>query len=139
MQAPVVINNDRTLLEPIIDGLPTDESSIMRRWMLTSAEVWVGMIHRQFACCWGVVPPTLLSDEAYLWMYHTPKIERFKFLFVRNSQLAVEDMLTQYNRLYGHVKADASDSKRWLGWLGARLLDEVNGFKRFEIRKRLDG
>lgn len=118
--------------------MPEDEQAIMSRWLLTSNEVWVGMVHGKIACVWGLVTPTLLS-EAYIWLYHTKVAERHKFLVARNSQLIIERILEEYPVIYGHVRSHAEESKRWLRWLGATLGPPENGFRRFEIRKRIDG
>lgn len=82
---------------------------------------WSGCIDDKLICVWGLVPPTLLSDSAYLWLYHTENVKNHEFLFIRYSQRAVEEMLTLYPTIRGHVLADASKSIRWLKWLGAKL------------------
>lgn len=139
MPTPVVVSSDQRLLEPALGRMTENEQVIMHRWMLTSSQIWVAMIHDEIACCWGFVPPTLLSEEAYLWMYHTPIVEQHKFLFVRNSQLIRDKVLLEYPLIYGHVKASAVSSRRWLKWLGATFGEQVNGMLRFEIRKRANG
>ena len=32
-------------------------------------EAYAGFVDDDFICCWGLVPPTFLSNEAYLWMW----------------------------------------------------------------------
>lgn len=139
MPTPVRISNDRHLLDPLLSSMDEDESAIMSRWLLTSSEIWVAMVRDELACCWGLVTPTLLSFETYLWMYHTKLVEEHKFMFVRNSQLVIEQILEEYPVIYGHVKSHAEESKRWLRWLGAKIEEPIDGFRRFEIRKRSDG
>lgn len=119
--------------------MPEDEQAIMHRWLLTSQEIWVGMVYGKMACCWGLVTPSLLSFETYLWMYHTEVLEDHKFLVARNSQLIIEQILEEYPVIYGHVRADAENSKRWLRWLGAKIEEPIEGMRRFEIRKRVHG
>jgi len=131
----VVVSRERADVEPLLEALPPRDEFIMRNWLLTSSDVWVGIIHKEIVGCWGVVPATLLSFTGYLWLYHTPAVEKNRFLFVRYSQLAIEQMLEKYDSLIGHVRCDAADSRRWLKWLGAEVV--AGGLMdQFEIRKR---
>lgn len=116
--------------------MPEDEQEIMHRWLLTSSEIWVGIVHDKLACCWGLVTPSLLSFETYLWMYHTKVVSEHRFLVARRSQIIIENILKEYPVIYGHVRSNAEESKRWLRWLGATFEEPINGYRRFEIRKR---
>ena len=131
----VVVSRERADVEPLLEALPPRGEFIMRNWLLTSSDVWVGIIHGEIVGCWGVVPMSVLSFTGYLWLYHTPAAEKNKFLFVRHSQMAIEEMFKQYDLLIGHVKHGAMDSKRWLKWLGAEIT-RGNLMDQFEIRKR---
>lgn len=121
--------------------LKRHEQEIFNRCFLTSTELWVGFNNDQLVCIWGLVPPTLLADYAYLWLYTTPMLEGNEFFFVRHSQRVMEDMLTRYPIIVGHTKGDVPGQLRWLSWLGARFgeRDESNGLIPFQIRKRKRG
>ncbi len=104
-----------------------------------SSEVWVGYIDGEMVSLWGLIPPTLISQQAYLWMHATDKVQEHKFLFVRHSQLVVEQMLTRYETIVGHCIVGASNSIRWVRWLGG-VFGEPNGpFLPFHIERKSDG
>lgn len=86
-----------------------------------ASHLWVGYINDRPVCSWGLVPPTLLSDKAYLWLYATPAVDDHKFMFVRHSQLVMEEMRTHYPSIYGVCEADNRRAIRWLKWLGAKF------------------
>lgn len=105
-----------------------------------SAEVWSGYVNDKLICCWGLIPPTILSNQAYLWMHSTPAIRDHQFLLVRHSQRIIEQMLERYDRIIGDCRVGASDSIRWLKWLGAEF-DNGNdiGYCSFVIRRKANG
>ncbi len=100
-----------------------------------SNQVWVGTVDGKFVCAWGLILPSLLSENAYLWLYHTEAVNDHKFLFVRNSQRAVAEMLKTHPVIIGHVDVRNEDSVRWLKWLGATLSEPTNHVSPFIIRK----
>ncbi len=86
-----------------------------------ASHLWAGYIRGRPVCAWGLVPPTLLSDRAYLWLYAAPAVEEFKFLFVRHSQMIMEEMREIYPVIYGVCEVDNPRAIRWLKWLGAEF------------------
>lgn len=103
-------------------------------WM--SQDTWIGTVNGQMACVWGLIPPSLLSEKAYLWLYTTKLIEEHKFLFVRHSQRWMEQALLQYPEIIGFTKVGNDRAIRWLKWLGGEISPEVDGRLNFVIRKR---
>ena len=101
-----------------------------------STEVRVGSVDGVLACVWGIIPPTLLSDGAWLWLLTTDIIAEHKFLFIRNSQRYVEDALGRYPYLCGDVVLGNEPAKRWLKWLGAEFQRPVLGKIPFVIRAK---
>lgn len=124
------------LISPEVLGTVEEQSvQIMRDALSRSAKVWVG-IGREcevFGFC-GVVPPTLMADCAYLWLYTTPAIEKYKFMFLRHSQIVIREMLSEYQLIVGHTLRNADRSINWLRWLGADYIEADDKFLRFEIR-----
>jgi len=120
-----------------VASIPGSET-ILRRWLRKSDEVWIGMHDDEVACVWGLAPPTAISNRAYLWLLTTDLVEKHKFLFVRHSQLVIDNALKNYDMIIGHVAVGNSSARKWLRWLGARISVPENGFSQFEIRRRDD-
>lgn len=109
---------------------------VLHECLYRSSVRCVGYVDGVPACVWGLIPRTLLSNQAYLWLLTTEVAAEHKFLLVRYSQLFVEQALQSYERLYGNVATGNNSAKRWLRWLGAEF-GESDGKKiDFVIRKR---
>jgi len=102
-------------------SLTAEEKWGMDYCFLLSTMMWAGLIDRRLACLWGLIPPTLLSNQAYLWLYTTDVIKEHQFVLVRHSQLVMEEILKQYPTVYGHAIIGSDKSIRWLKWLGAKF------------------
>lgn len=107
-------------------SLGEDEVTALNRCLRSTARLWLGFADDQFVCMWGLIPPTLLSQEAYLWLLSTEAVKEHEFIFVRNSQLAIEGMLKEFPIIVGHVAIGAKRSIRWIKWLGG-VLGEPEG------------
>lgn len=103
--------------------LTEEETWAMEYCFDMSTSIWVGLIDERLACIWGLIPPTLMSDQAYLWLYTTDVIEEHQFILVRHSQLVMEEILKRYRSVCGHVIVGKGDGKsiQWLRWLGAKF------------------
>lgn len=113
-----------------------DAEQTLRQYMMRSVEVRYGMIDGEVACMWGLRPPTFLSDNAYLWLLTTDIIAEHKFLFIRYSQLYIEEALKRYPIITGEVLVDNRPAQRWLKWLGAEFLPSTKGAIPFTIKAR---
>jgi hypothetical protein len=98
-----------------------DAEKILRECMLRSIEVRYGLLDGEIACMWGLIPPTLLSDKAYLWLLTTDIVAEHKFLFIRHSQRYIEEALKIYPVIVGDVVLGNVSAMRWLKWLGAEF------------------
>jgi hypothetical protein len=96
---------------------------VMRRCLGLSYKAWVGKVDDEIACVWGVIPPTILSDRAYLWLLANDLVEQHKFTFVRHSQIVIEGILNRFETILGHVDERDAKARRWLAWLGAKFED----------------
>ena len=117
-----------------ISCLTSIEQETMQRAMSNSSRIWVGEIDARIVAVWGLIPPTLMSDTAYLWLFTTPHFTEHTFLFIRHSQRAVQQMLAEFPTIVGHGKVGASRSLRWLRWLGAEFSAPQGQFLPFTIR-----
>lgn len=108
----------------------------MQRAMLNSTNLWVGTQDGKVLCVWGLIPPTMLSDRAYMWLRTTEHMKEHVFLFVRHSQRAVTELLKCYPIIVGHCLISNSKAIRWLIWLGATFHDPQGEFIPFEIKAK---
>ena len=115
--------------------LSPKEARIIDHCHNLSFTTWVGYNDGTLVCAWGIIPPTVLSDEVYLWLHTTQAISTSQFLFVRHSQLFVQRLLGEYSAVVGHVRVEAAGSRKWLKWLGATFSPGRNGFLNFRIEK----
>lgn len=120
------------------DTLAEDDMSAINKCLELTTHLWAGMVDGEFVCTWGLIPPTLLSTEAYLWLYCTEAIKDHEFIFVRWSQKAVEEMLERYPLLVGLASVDNARGIRWLKWLGAKFGVPQGKAIPFQIRKKRD-
>lgn len=133
---PVTGDEAWDLIYPEFLGtMGTIEQETMQRTLNNSSHIWVGVDDDKVLAIWGVIPPTLLSDRAYLWMFHTPHLQEHVFVFVRHSQRVVQEALGIYPILVGHAVIGNTRAIRWLKWLGAEFGEPINGkVLPFEIR-----
>lgn len=138
MVEPLNRQQTRDLILSVRGGILTDiESKTLDACLGFATHLWVGSINDHMVCAWGLVPPTLLADEAYLWLYSTPAIVDHKFLFVRYSQRVIEEMLKIYPNIVGVTEIGARDSIRWLKWLGAKFDNPLGTHIPFHIVARI--
>jgi hypothetical protein len=113
---------------------PIDQET-MNRALHNSSHIWLGCDNHKVLAIWGLIPPTLLSDRAYLWLYTTENLTSHQFMFIRHSQRAVKEMLEQYPLIVGNTLLSNSRAIRWLKWLGAEFIPTDNPVLYFEIKK----
>ena len=101
-----------------------------------STHCWSGSVDGELACMWGLVPPTLLSDQAYLWLVVTDLVEAHRFTFVRHSQRVIDELLDLYPIIVGHCERGNEEAMRWIRWLGGTFGPWQKGFRPFQIRRK---
>lgn len=116
--------------------LSDNEVKIFNRFIEASTKVYSGVVDEKILCLWGLIPPTLLSDQAYLWLYTTPAAEEHQFVLVRRGQIEVKKMLEEYPKIVGHCEVGAARSIRWLKWLGATFGEPEGKLVPFVIKKQ---
>jgi hypothetical protein len=116
--------------------LSTGDQESMHRHMVNSSRVWLSLIGGQISGCCGLIPPTLLSDRAYLWLYTTQHLTEHQFMFIRYSQRVVEEALREFPLIVGHTRTTDRKAIRWLRWLGAVYSEPQGQVLPFEIRAK---
>lgn len=106
----------------------------MQRSINNSLHVWIGYNDTDILAFWGLIPPTLLSDRAYLWLMTTEHMHSHQFMFIRWSQRAVEEMVREYPLIVGHCAVSATKSIRWLRWLHAEFTEPQGQLIPFTIK-----
>lgn len=79
----------------------------------------------------GLIPDSLLSDEANLWFLGSEKISKCPKSFLKACRVFIDSMLQMFPKLYNYVDARYEKSIRWLKWCGA----DVYGPQSFGVEK----
>lgn len=111
-----------------------DKAADVLNYCQALGTVYSGFVDGQFVCCWGLIPPTFMSTQAYLWMW-APEPMKHQLVFIRQSQIQVRKMLERYDRVIGHCKCEAKSAQRWLKWLGAEFGEPAGDTVPFVIRR----
>lgn len=101
-----------------------------------SAMTWQGTVDGEIACVFGLIPPTMLSEKAYLWLLATDLVDQHKFVFIRYSQRLVEFMLERFPVITGDCLIGEERAIRWVKWLGGKFTAPLGNRLPFEIRKK---
>lgn len=104
-----------------------------------SEERWIGTVDGVVACLWGLIPPTLMSDRAYLWLYNNELVDEHKFAFIRHSQVQMKRMLKLYPIIVGDCLISNDSGRQWLRWLGATFGPPDGPLAPFEIKAKAYG
>lgn len=107
----------------IVKGVGFDEATLasMEYGVSMSEIIWVMIFDEELACIFGIIPPTILSDKAYLWFYNTDALIGHEFTLARYSQSVIDQILEEHSCVVGHVVMGAGKSMKWLKWLGAKF------------------
>ena len=118
-------------------NLSDKDKQTFDRCLSESHIIRAGFVNNNVVCCWGLIPPTIISDTAYLWLYCTDKLKDNKFLFIRRSQIEIKKMLSQYCYIIGHVAVGNDLAINWLKWLGASIsVHSSNGYYDFTMEAK---
>ena len=122
------------LYAPHLAMLSEFNQDTMARAIRNSDWVWIGDVDGEVFGFWGLIPPTLCSDRAYLWFMHTDSLCKYVFAFIRHSRAVTAELLGLYPILVGHGRASDARSLRWLRWCGAVFGPSQGDLIPFEIR-----
>ena len=117
-------------------GLSIAEVDAFKQYVAKSTILYAAFASGKLIGLCGLITPTLLSDRAYLWLQTTEAAQEHEFILVRQSQIAVKEMLKKYPTIVGHCAVGAERSIRWLKWLGAAFGEPEGEMLPFVIRKQ---
>lgn len=118
----VIAHASRSVVKGLIsqaNQIRLGDTKILNDALVRTHDLWVGWHDGAPVFAWGLIPPTLLSSSAYLWMVSIDEAEEHQFVLVRHSQIAMKQMLERYETIVGHCEETSLRSIRWLKWLGA--------------------
>lgn len=101
-----------------------------------SSLVWVGYYDGKLKAVWGLMPPVLMAEQAYLWLHVPEPLGDSRFAFVRHSQKAIEVALRHFPQIVGHCERKNHQARRWLEWLGAEFIKAPGPILSFVIKER---
>lgn len=104
-----------------------------RRIARLSNPLLAGTYNGEVVCVMGLVPITMLSDKAYLWLITTDAVNEHKVAFGRAAHRFVLNMLRSYAQITGHCSS--IQSIIWLTRLGAKFGPKIGELHPFEITK----
>jgi len=96
-----------------------EAQGIMDQFLRRSAHTFVGYVDDRVAAVYGLITPSLMSDQCYMWLLTTDAAEEHKFLLIRHSEVVIEGVLKHYTKIIGQTAASDIKAIRWLKWLGA--------------------
>jgi len=89
----------------------------------------------------GIVPEMFLSNNAFIWLLASPRLNEIQKTFIKHSRHFIDLMLGYYPLLFNFVDVENKQSIKWLKWCGAKLGPvviygvEQQPFQYFEFRR----
>ena len=102
----------------------------------SSAQTFFVRLDGRLVCMWGVIRPSMLSTEGYLWLLATTLDVDHKFMLIRQSQREIQRLLETYGALIGHCALADYRAHKWLRLLGAKFGYPEGPAIPFRIEKR---
>ena len=102
------------LIHDIVSEADRDKIVAAAKYAITLTAVWYGT---ELLCVYALIPTTLLSDQAYIWMFWTEAITRHKLVFARRAKRLTKELLGRYSTIVGHCTRP--ESQPWLISVGA--------------------
>ena len=90
-------------------------------WVKLSRPLLLGFYGRECVCAFGTIPVSIMSGDAYLWLWNADDLP--KIAFARHAIQVLPKLLELYPKLICSCFNDKS--ARWLHSLGARKTSET--------------
>lgn len=132
----------------VIDRLPQSSKDEMKKAypLMTVSEVlnvavlWATEVNTLFIdgkaiAIMGVTVKTALSNIANPWLIPTEDVLKYKKTLLPASKRWIGDLLTRYPILE-NVGTKNDTNKRWLEWLGFRVVNLENGYQVYRLERK---
>ena len=93
----------------------------LMRWAKASQPLLIGMYKGEYVCIFGLIPTSLLSDSAYLWLWYPHIVP--KVVFGRHAARTIPKLLTLYSKLICNCVSPRA--AKWVKSLGAVQTDAL--------------
>lgn len=115
-----------------LSTLTVEGQEILIRTVNNSTHFWIAEDDGKFIGFWGLIPPTLLSVQAYIWLYLLEDVTH-RVSFARKSISAFKALVREFPIVVGHCACTNPSAIRWLKWLGATFNEPKDGFVAFKL------
>lgn len=112
------------------------EKEKLQRLLQISFNIHIGFYKGDVACVWGLMTKSLLSDQAYMWLFTTDVVQKHKIAFIRGSRTIVKIALEDFSYIIGECAIENDRAIPWLRWLGAEFGAPLRGRIPFVIRSQ---
>lgn len=135
-------------IEAVIDRLPQSSKDELRKSyptltiyeVLNTSVLWAKEVNTLFidgkpVAIMGVTVKTALSNIAHPWLIPTVDILKYKKTLLPASKRWIGDLLSRYPVLE-NVGTKSDTNKRWLEWLGFRVVNLENGYQVYRLERK---
>jgi hypothetical protein len=102
------------------------------QYVARSFHSYAGIIDGRIVAIWGAETASTFSDSCWLWMICGESIDYYPITFIRHSKDGIELLKSCFRRIEGVVFNDFDQSKKWLKWLGFKIIESNEQICRFE-------
>jgi hypothetical protein len=99
---------------------------------------YAGLVDGEVIAIGGVKCEGILSDEGYVWILCSERVNEMPIAFVRGAMRALTLVKQRFASIYGLVAADFDRSIRFLTWMGFVVEPAVEGVRVFWLGRRPD-
>lgn len=122
--------DDGLAMKALLVSMNENQVQLFKHLLDYSDKTWLGFYEDQIAAAWGLVPTSLLSNNAYIWSVALDRIKTFRKTFLQQSKLAIAEMLAEYPILTCHCIGSSIFVKH----IGGQLIQDHGDYSTFIIR-----
>lgn len=119
-----------------IARLGCDPQAMIEYELATSLATYAGVVDGETVVLGGVKVRDILSDEAYVWIICSDRVNEVPIGFVRTVLRCFDEVRPKFASIWGLLVTDFERSVRWVKWLGFTVEQPVNGVSLFWYGRR---